>query len=570
MIEQTDMVNCNVMIKEFVSNSNIDKSIRHFDSLNTAYSDEQKPQRINDIRSEHLYSASANEIDEKKPELKDLPTHLEYAYLHEDFMEVCMYDFSVFGNSFDYCLTNLDKMLARCEETNLVLNWEKCVGVKSLHEVTAIKNNHEIDTLSLDDLYNNLKIYEPEVKGTSSSNTNTQNIAFVSSNSTSSINGTVNTAHGVTTTSTQAIVVNSTTIDNLSDAVICAFFANQPNSPQLNNQDLQQIHPDDLEEMDIRWQMAMLTIRARRFLKNTGRKFSLNGNVTIGFDKSKHKESIRRTVTVQTPASAALVSCDGLGGYDWSDQAEEGPTKFALMAYSYTSSNSEIYTDSNFSSSCLENVKILKEQNKQLLKDLRTSKIQAITYKTGLESVEARVLVYKNNKSVYEEDIKVLKNEIHLREVEIIELQRKLELAQKQKDKIQLIVENFEISSKNLSKLIDCQIVDKCKTGLRYNVVPPPYARKFMPPKLDLSGLEEFVNKPTISEPTVKKPIVETSKAKASANKPKVIRKNFGSSLIEDWISDSEDETESKSKIERETVKPSFTKIKFVKSKEQV
>ncbi|GJX09279.1 hypothetical protein Tco_0199138, partial [Tanacetum coccineum] len=84
------------------------------------------------------------------------------------------------------------------------------------------RNKSEIDTLSLDDLYSNLKIYEPEVKGTSSSSTNTQNIAFVSSNSTNSTNGVVNTAHGATTASTQATAVNSTTIDNLSDALICA------------------------------------------------------------------------------------------------------------------------------------------------------------------------------------------------------------------------------------------------------------------------------------------------------------------------------------------------------------
>ncbi|GKG06826.1 ribonuclease H-like domain-containing protein [Tanacetum coccineum] len=69
--------------------------------------------------------------------------------------------------------------------------------------------------------------------------------------------------------------------------VICAFFASQPNSPQLDNEDLQQINPDDLEEMDLRWQMTMLTMRARRFLKNTRRKFSVNGTETIGFDKSK-------------------------------------------------------------------------------------------------------------------------------------------------------------------------------------------------------------------------------------------------------------------------------------------
>ncbi|GKC86127.1 hypothetical protein Tco_1141844, partial [Tanacetum coccineum] len=74
-----------------------------------------------------------------------------------------------------------------------------------------------------------------------------------------STNGAVNTTHGATTTSTQATVVNSTTINNLSDAVICAFFASQPNSPQLDNEDLQQIHLDDLEEIDLRKQMAMLT-----------------------------------------------------------------------------------------------------------------------------------------------------------------------------------------------------------------------------------------------------------------------------------------------------------------------
>ncbi|GJZ81536.1 copia protein [Tanacetum coccineum] len=104
---------------------------------------------------------------------------------------------------------------------------------------------------------------------------------------TSSTNGEVNTAHGATAASTQATAVNSTSIDNLSDAVICSFFTSQPNSLKLDNEDLQQIHPGDLEEMDLRWQMAMLTMRARRFLKNTGRKFSINGTETIGFDKSK-------------------------------------------------------------------------------------------------------------------------------------------------------------------------------------------------------------------------------------------------------------------------------------------
>ncbi|GJS26317.1 hypothetical protein Tco_0486937 [Tanacetum coccineum] len=67
------------------------------------------------------------------------------------------------------------------------------------------RNKADLDTMSMDDLYNNLKVYEPEVKGISSSSSSTQNMAFVSSsnNNTSSSNEAVNAAHGVTTASTQ-------------------------------------------------------------------------------------------------------------------------------------------------------------------------------------------------------------------------------------------------------------------------------------------------------------------------------------------------------------------------------
>ncbi|GJR76881.1 putative ribonuclease H-like domain-containing protein [Tanacetum coccineum] len=192
------------------------------------------------------------------------------------------------------------------------------------------RNKADLETMSMDDLYSNLKVYEPEVKEIT--------------------NEAVNTAHEVSTASTKVNAANSTNIDNLSDGVICAFFVSQPNILQLVNEDLQQIHPDDMKEMDLRWQMAMLTMRARKFLKNTGRKLIVNGNETIGFDKSKvecynfhkrghfarecrasrnqdnkNKESSRKSVLVETSTSTALVSCDGLGGYDWSDQAEEGP-----------------------------------------------------------------------------------------------------------------------------------------------------------------------------------------------------------------------------------------------------
>ncbi|GJV88589.1 putative ribonuclease H-like domain-containing protein [Tanacetum coccineum] len=381
------------------------------------------------------------------------------------------------------------------------------------------RNKPEIDTLSLDDLYNNMKIYDHKSKGHHAQHKQTKR-AVVSSDST-----------------------------------------NQYKYEQLNTaHDLQQMHPEELDEWITRWRMVMLTNKAKRFLNNTRRKLTVNGNETIGFDKfkvecynchkrgyfarecrasrnqeNKNRENTRRVVPVETTTSNALVYCDG-SGYDWSDQAEKGPTNFALMAYSSTSSNSEVSTDSN----CLE-------------------------------SVEARVLVYKKNKSVYEEDVKVLKREIHLREVAITELRRKLELPQKQKDEIQLTVENFKNSSKKLSKLIDCQIVDKCKIGLGYNVVPPPYTGNFMPlkPDLSFSGLEEFVNEPIVSEPTVKKHVVEISEAKASIDKPKSIRKNNDAPIVEDWVSNNEEDDVPQAKIEIKTFKPSFAKIEFVKPKQQ-
>ncbi|GJV20687.1 ribonuclease H-like domain-containing protein [Tanacetum coccineum] len=358
------------------------------------------------------------------------------------------------------------------------LKFNSIKDAKSFLQAVEKRNKLEIDTLSLDDLYNNLKIYEPEVKGTLSLNTNIQNVAFASSNNTSSTNGAVNTAYGATNARNQATPINSTIIDNLSDAVICAFFASQSNSLQLDNEDLRQIHPDDLEEMDLRWQMAMLIMKVRRFLKKNEIKFSMNGIETIRFDKSKvecynchkmghfarecraprnqenrNKENTRRVVPVEITTSNALISCDG-AGYDWSGQVEEGPTNFALMAYTSISSNSEI--------------------------------------------------------------------------------------------------------------------IDKCKTSLGYNAVPPPYTGNFMPLKPDLSFSEEFMNEPIDSEPTNKKSKVKIIEAKASVDKPKVVRKNNGAPIIKDWVSDSKDEPESNPKIEKKTVKPSFAKIEFVKSKKKV
>nr|GEU54755.1 hypothetical protein [Tanacetum cinerariifolium] len=146
---------------------------------------------------------------------------------------------------------------------------------KRLHK---LRNKSNLDTISLDDLYNNFKIVEQEVRGTTSSNTS--NMAFVSSSSSNSTNE-VPTVFGVSTASPQV------SIANLSDATVYAFLANQPNWSQLVHEDLEQIHEDDLEEIDMKWQLALLSMRAKRFFQKTGKNMTINGSDTAGYDKAK-------------------------------------------------------------------------------------------------------------------------------------------------------------------------------------------------------------------------------------------------------------------------------------------
>ncbi|GJU86822.1 ribonuclease H-like domain-containing protein [Tanacetum coccineum] len=175
------------------------------------------------------------------------------------------------------------------------------------------RNKADLDTMSMDDLYNNLKVYEPEVKRMSKPKLahNTGLLVLL---------------HGVSNVATQVNAANFTNIDNLSDAVICAFFASQPNSPQLVHEDLQQIHPDDMEEMDLRWQMAMLTMRARRFLKNTGRKLTVNGNETIGFENYEEIDggyvAFRGNPKGGKITRKCIIKTDHLGKFD--GKADEG------------------------------------------------------------------------------------------------------------------------------------------------------------------------------------------------------------------------------------------------------
>ncbi|GJS03608.1 ribonuclease H-like domain-containing protein [Tanacetum coccineum] len=194
-----------------------------------------------------------------------------------------------------------------------------------------MRNKDGIDDLDIDNLYNNLKVFEADIKGSSGSSSNSQNVDFLFAEDTSNIN--------------------------------------ESNSPQLNDEDLEQIDHDNLEEIDLKWQVAMISMRVKRFYKKTVRKLIFNGKEPIGFDKTKvecfnchrrghfvrecraprnqgnrngdagykSRDNTRRTVPIETSDALviqdnALIVQDRLG-YDWSYIAQDEPTEFALMAY---------------------------------------------------------------------------------------------------------------------------------------------------------------------------------------------------------------------------------------------
>ncbi|GJZ44509.1 hypothetical protein Tco_0591764, partial [Tanacetum coccineum] len=236
--------------------------------------------------------------------------------------------------SLDSIFNRLQKIVSQLAVLGEIISQED-LNLKFLRSLPAEWNTHvvvwknkpDIETMSFDDLYNNFKIVEQEIKRTvtSSSNSSSQNVAFVS---TPSSTNDVNTASVPVSTASTPV---STVV----------------------HEDLEQIHDDDLEEMDLKWQLALLSMRARKFYQRTGKKITINGSDTVGsrsYDsRNRNQESSKRTVNIEEITPKAMVAVDGTG-FDWSFMAdEEVPTNMALMAFS----DSEVPNDKTFPNSCL-------------------------------------------------------------------------------------------------------------------------------------------------------------------------------------------------------------------------
>nr|GEV85183.1 hypothetical protein [Tanacetum cinerariifolium] len=249
-------------------------------------------------------------------------------------------------------VSHLEFMDVEIKQDDLNQKFLTSLAPEWLMYTTVWKNRGDLDTMSLDDLYNHLKVYNPKWKR----ELNTASIPNASTHvSPASVD----------------VVAASVSLDT-----VCAYIASQSNGSQIKYKDINQIDKDYIKEIDIKWNMALLSMRANRFWKKTGKKITIQGTDVAGFDKSKvecfncHKmghfakecraprsqDRGRREIYEQgskeeEQAPKALMAIDGVG-WDWSYMAneeenhalvadEEAPPEFALMAKSSLSSKNE-------------------------------------------------------------------------------------------------------------------------------------------------------------------------------------------------------------------------------------
>nr|GEV68103.1 ribonuclease H-like domain-containing protein [Tanacetum cinerariifolium] len=268
------------------------------------------------------------------------------------------------------------------------------------------RNKANLEEQSLDDLFNSLKIYETEVKQSSSTGTASQNLDFVSSSHTDSTTDSVSAVTNVSAGYAKLPASPLPNVDSLSNAVIYSFFASQSTSPQLDNEYLKHIDVDDLEEMDLRWQMAMLTMRARRFLQKTGRNLGANRPTSMGFDMSK-VECFNCHMKGHFARECRSPKDSRSPGAAEPRRRTVPPANYALVDFSSSNSSSDTEVPS-CSKACSKSYAQLHTQYDKLTDDFCKSQFDVISYQTGLEYVEARLLVYKQNESVFKENNKLL------------------------------------------------------------------------------------------------------------------------------------------------------------------
>ena len=276
-------------------------------------------------------------------------------------------NFTAFSNeSLDKLFSRLHKLVSQLavlgveiEKEDLNMKFLRSLPDEFHTHVIVWMNKPDIETMKLNDLYNNFKIVEQSLRKSGIYGTSSGNVALLSSPSigkaeeVEEVEGVSNATNGGPSTSSQK------TVAGLGDPAFYVFMSSQSSGSPLNHEDLEQVDGDDLEEMDIKWQVALLSMRAKKHWQRTGKQITINGNDTARFDKKKvecfncyrlghfakecksprkqenrntwYKQDRKKEVTIEEPK--AMLAIDGIG-YDWSSMAieEDAPPNAALLA----------------------------------------------------------------------------------------------------------------------------------------------------------------------------------------------------------------------------------------------
>nr|GEU63996.1 uncharacterized mitochondrial protein AtMg00810-like [Tanacetum cinerariifolium] len=318
--------------------------------------------------------------------------------------------------------------------TSLALEW--------LMYTIVWRNRDDIDTISLDDVYNHLKVYEPEVQKKSESNS--QNMAFISSSNTSSGKAA-----------------------SLSHDTVCAYIASQSNGSQIKYKDITQIDEDDIEEMDIKWNMALLSFDKSKVECFNFHKWAI---LLVSAEHLEVKTEEKEKAT-NKEENHALIADD------------EVPTEFTLMAKSSSSSENKesllghiLYrTPWPIKGVLRKNTENLNTKISKLNEELSDCETDLHQYKRGLLEVEARLVEFKEHEINNYEKNKGLERDVEVRNNKIEYLMNELEQVRKEKKGLDNKLTCFESASEELDNLLGSQISDKNKEGLGYNAVPPSH-----------------------------------------------------------------------------------------------
>nr|GEW43369.1 putative ribonuclease H-like domain-containing protein [Tanacetum cinerariifolium] len=404
-------------------------------------------------------------------------------------------------------VSHLEFMGLEIEQNDLNQKFLTSLAPEWLMYAIVWRNRDDLDTMSLDDVYNHLKVYEPEVQKKSESNS--QNTAFISSANTSSGKGEVHTA-SVLTASTQ---VSTASVD-----VAAASISHDT------------IDEVDIEEMDIKWNMALLKCFNCHKKGHFARECRAPRSQDIG-----RRESYKQCSKEEEPTPNALMAIDGIrwdGSYMVNEEGnhalvanDEAPTEFALIAKSSSNSKNDVFDDSLCSKSCRKDTYSLNTKISKLNEELSDSENTLYHYKLGLSHVEARLVEFKTQEIKFCEKIRGLEFDVEVKNNKIKHLMNELEQVKKEKDGLDRKLTGFESASKDLDTLLGYmswtglpEFADDTTTD--YSMPSPSIESNTS----DLQNSNSFVSEHGESSSSImSKPMIKFVKA---ADSPTVIKTN--------------------------------------------